>query len=1204
MIAAKMLDQVMGIDVHIVQPPGPVPPVPLPHPFIGMVLDVAEYLPWIGASVWVNGQPRAQAGNEAKNIPHFPLGGTFIKPIGNEGEVFTGSATVNVEDEPFSRMGSVVLSCSCIGIPGPPRADKPAKAGMKLPTSVLIAIPTGQPVLVGGPPTISLRTLATKAAFAAAGGLFNKFVKNEQWYLDWCTRVHERASRYTQFLPGNWMNKVHKKICDTIGHPVDVATGKVFTDRVDFALPGPLPLEWERTWYSVSDYAGPLGHGWHFAYDLSLGLSDNGSLHLRLPDGRNAYVPYLYPGDEVYLRQEQLRFTHDGEFIRVTDAAYRVHLFPAAELSAATRSPLARIERAGVGEITFRYREGSLSELTDSAGRTLHFTTDGRGRITAVEAPHPSEPGRLARLVTYRYDEHGDLVQSTDALGNSFHYVYEDHLLVKETDRNGLSFYFEYDDGQDIRRCLRTWGDGGIHDNTVAYDPERQTSAVTNSRGELTVYHWNDDGLVWKITDPLGNESRRQFAADGNLLRRIDELGRVTSYEYDRLGHPRLIRYPDGTTTELSRADHLLVAGKDQNGGAWSWVYDAHHRLTARTDCTGATTAYAYRENDLVSITDPLGAVTRLSYDTAHNLTELTAPNGVKHRWVYDGLGRIIRSYDPRGNMRRVELDLLGNVLRAEEPDGNVRTLSYDAEENVLHARDKQHDVRFEYVGMSRLAARIEAGVRVEFDYDSEEDLVGIRNEHGHAYRFGLDACGRVVRETSFDGITKRYERDAAGQVSAIVRPGDRRSDYTYDRMGRVERVDYHDGTTVDYGYRADGELTLARNGAVKLEFERDPLGRVLKERQGGFEIDSSYDRVGRRVSITSSLGAAVNIHRNRMGDVTGVEGTTKELDDPWSVHFERDQVGLELERTLPGGVKSRWQRDHLGRPVRQETTVGARRTRGQTYRWGLNDRLHELLDDTGGRFAFEHDVFGNLSSATYPDGTEEFRMPDAMGNLFRTRNRKDRKYNPAGQLLVADGTKFTYDAEGNRTEKREKNGDRWRYEWTAAGMLKRVHRPDGEAVVFTYDALGRRLAKSYRGQLTRWVWDGNVPLHEWQEQLPRPASAAERKTALPLSPTVNGELATWLFEPGTFAPLAKFTPHNQYGIVTDHLGTPVTMYTAEGKKVWSLELSIYGEVRRLDGWKGVCPFRYPGQYHDDETGLVLQSLSVLRSGGGGLPEC
>ena len=102
--------------------------------------------------------------------------------------------------------------------------------------------------------------------------------------------------------------------------------------------------------------------------------------------------------------------------------------------------------------------------------------------------------------------------------------------------------------------------------------------------------------------------------------------------------------------------------------------------------------------------------------------------------------------------------------------------------------------------------------------------------------------------------------------------------------------------------------------------------------------------------------------------------------------------------------------------------------------------------------------------AATYPDGTEEFRMPDAMGNLFRTRNRKDRKYNPAGQLLVADGTKFTYDAEGNRTEKREKNGDRWHYEWTAAGMLKRVHRPDGEAVVFTYDALGRRLAKSYRG--------------------------------------------------------------------------------------------------------------------------------------------
>ena len=32
---------------------------------------------------------------------------------------------------------------------------------------------------------------------------------------------------------------------------------------------------------------------------------------------------------------------------------------------------------------------------------------------------------------------------------------------------------------------------------------------------------------------------------------------------------------------------------------------------------------------------------------------------------------------------------------------------------------------------------------------------------------------------------------------------------------------------------------------------------------------------------------------------------------------------------------------------------------------------------------------------------------------------------------------------------------------------------------LFTYDALGRRLSKDAIG-ITCWLWNGNVPLHEW----------------------------------------------------------------------------------------------------------------------------
>ena len=56
------------------------------------------------------------------------------------------------------------------------------------------------------------------------------------------------------------LGAMEKAICTVTGHPVDVANGRVFTEQTDFEIAGPLPLLWERTWYSTSTYQGPLGH--------------------------------------------------------------------------------------------------------------------------------------------------------------------------------------------------------------------------------------------------------------------------------------------------------------------------------------------------------------------------------------------------------------------------------------------------------------------------------------------------------------------------------------------------------------------------------------------------------------------------------------------------------------------------------------------------------------------------------------------------------------------------------------------------------------------------------------------------------------------------------------------------------------------------------------------------------------------------------
>jgi len=173
---------------------------------------------------------------------------------------------------------------------------------------------------------------------------------------------------------------------------------------------------------------------------------------------------------------------------------------------------------------------------------------------------------------------------------------------------------------------------------------------------------------------------------------------------------------------------------------------------------------------------------------------------------------------------------------------------------------------------------------------------------------------------------------------------------------------------------------------------------------------------------------------------------------------------------------------------------------------------------------------------------------------------------------------RYAYDLDGNLTTKVETLAADavpprvWRYEWNGAGMLSKVVRPDGESVEFAYDAFGRRISKRHAGRTTRWIWDRAVPLHETVETIAGTRAADES--------------TTWIFDPETFAPMAKVSDRGTCSIVTDHLGTPAAMYDTSGGEVWSARLDAYGAVSDESGPRNACPFRWPGQYEDVETGL------------------
>ncbi len=1195
MLAATHLDIITGVDIHIVQPPGPVPPIPIPHPFIGMVVDPFDYLPIVGGTIKVNGFHKAQASTGGNNAPfHIPIGGTFVKlPIGNSAEVFMGSSTVLADGEPFTYSSLPVLSCQCIGMLPPPRAKKKsAKKTFFLPTSMVIPIPKGLPVMVGGAPTISMTAMAFKAGLGALKGL-RKLQKSSKLMKKLSKKIHKAAGKAMKKMgvPPGARKKIHRAICAVTGHPVDIATGKVFTESIDFELPGPIPFKWERVWYSTSIYNGPIGHGWHHNYDMALCVdSEEQVVAVRLEDGRTTAFPELGIGEEWFDRTEKLTLgrNENGYFLKNSERL--IHTFQPSQKDADIHILRSIIDLTG-NRIRFEYDdEDQLIQIVDSAKRIIKFEHGADGRIRTLHAPHPEKKGETFKVFEYEYDHIGNLTEVKNALGHPFKYQYEGHLLEKETNRNGLSFYFEYDGKDENAKCLRTWGDGGIYDHKLTY--LEGLTIVENSLGHESK-HFHHGGLVYRKVDALGNESTKQYNGYNEIVSETDEEGASTLTSYDDRGNQSKIIFPDGTSLQMEYKDHLLVQFVNQLDDVWNWTYNSDGLLEKHSDPIGNQTHFNYGENQLLQqITYPTGCVTNLLHDAQFNLVSLTTPNGATSKWEYDHLGRRLRTIDAKGNVQRRKLNLLGQVIRVNDPKYKTYSLDYDREGNVIRVKDRDREIRFEYQGMNCLKSRKELNGQVVFKYDTEENLVAIYDEHGSNYQFTLDHRGNIIEESQFDGSVRKIVRDKMGRVATIKRSSGLITNHKYDLLGRLISIKHSDGSEEKYTYRLDGELMSAQNDYTKVLYERDELGRVIKEMQNSFTIESTYDAMGMRRTLKSSLGAYVQFDRDVVGDVTRIKAQTRKI--TWDAQFNRDIFGLETQRKLPGNVRSIWKRDKLGLPLKQDTLDGnGQKTLSREYAWENPHRLKQITDLHRGNWVFEHDVFDNQISAQYPDGSREYRLPDAVGNLFETRRNHDRSYGKAGQLIASKGVRFDYDKEGNLIQKTENDGSAWQYEWNAAGTLKRVIRPDGKVVSFIYDALGRRIAKQFQQKTTYWLWDGNVLLHEWndttgegfgaREELPVLERIYDFSKAYPLN---EHGLTTWLFEPDSFSPLAKLTGNKQYSIVTNHVGTPLNIYDAEGQKTWELDLSIYGAVQNLKGERETCSFRFQGQYEDIETGL------------------
>jgi RHS repeat-associated protein len=82
-----------------------------------------------------------------------------------------------------------------------------------------------------------------------------------------------------------------------------------------------------------------------------------------------------------------------------------------------------------------------------------------------------------------------------------------------------------------------------------------------------------------------------------------------------------------------------------------------------------------------------------------------------------------------------------------------------------------------------------------------------------------------------------------------------------------------------------------------------------------------------------------------------------------------------------------------------------------------------------------------------------------------------------------------------------------------------------------------------------------------------------------------------WEWEPATTRPITQTegvlgtTDQRFHSIVTDLVGTPSELLDESGAVAWHLQATLWGKVLSGPG-RAYTPLRFPGQYHDAETGL------------------
>ncbi|MDD2239968.1 MAG: DUF6531 domain-containing protein [Kiritimatiellae bacterium] len=695
-------------------------------------------------------------------------------------------------------------------------------------------------------------------------------------------------------------------------------------------------------------------------------------------------------------------------------------------------------------------RRSEYGRTANSAGRVLFWGYGTDGRVVRIE----QEGGGSNHLQeAYAYDSAGQVIRSTDAMGQVEHSTYDaaGRLVCFQDRRGGLTRY-SYDKSGSITSLI------GPDDIETAwdYDPlgfpicmrkavgtelEQATTYVYGLPGKRTQIIWPDESRAYfeydefgRLISVTGAHVTAQFMAYDALDRVLtmgDGCGLVYSNLYDRYGNQVRRTYPDGTYDAWAfDANGNPVSKTDANGNIVNSEYDALDRIVAVSvpnqsnlwaqqvayDAWGSITQQWNQWTDpMVMQYDDFGQMSSMElpgrspvvyeHDELGRVTTVAWPDGTCLRNIYAGPD-LVQVNRRTGEIETFALDVAGQTTQTVVNGQWMTTYRYDALRRLVEVSNNMGQVAAtEYDRMGRkVATRVNGEPMAFYAYDLLGHVTNVSGPGVLSASFGYDAAGRMTNLIDSLGNPTVWERDVCGRLMAKHLADGQTEDFEYDAVGNLVGAHYPGDTWRSNAYdAARGLIASWYSDGTRVDYERDELGRMTACMAEGDTNAWAYNVAGLMVTSRQERAGAV-------------------------VAYEYDEQGRRTKMSLNGQLFAVYEYEQ-GQLVAVSNAIGAFR-----YSWCTNrDAVASLIYPSGAYSTNRYDGLDRLTYRGHYDSTGVLIMEwnSAYDHMDRITN-----------VVLAGGTEvnYTYDSRSQLTaaQRMEPGGEldpAWQYAYDYDGM-------------------------------------------------------------------------------------------------------------------------------------------------------------------------